>query len=59
MEDFTENVKSWVKIDNKLKELNAEVKEIRDKKNDIQQNIMSYVQKMGMRLLSYFPKTAH
>jgi hypothetical protein len=46
MEDFSKQVKSWVQLDNRAKELNVELKEIRDRKKDVQGDIINYVQTM-------------
>lgn len=36
------NIKDWVHLDNKCKKLNDEIKEIKDKKNDITNLILNY-----------------
>jgi uncharacterized coiled-coil DUF342 family protein len=42
---FEENIKQWVLLDNQLKVLNERAKEIRDKRNSINENIQTIVQK--------------
>ena len=46
MEEFTKSVKEWVQLDTKLKELNDEVKRLRDMRNEKQKDVISYVQTM-------------
>ena len=45
---FEEKIKEWVLIDNELKILNEKIKSIRDKKNNISTNILSYVEKNNL-----------
>ena len=42
MADFETQMKQWIQIDNKIKELNESIKQFREKKNTIEQNIISY-----------------
>ena len=42
MADFSEQIKSWVQLDNKVKTLHEELKNIRGKRNDIGTNIYKY-----------------
>jgi len=39
---FENQIKQWVQLDNQLKEMNDKVKEMREKRNTLEQNIMSY-----------------
>ena len=36
-----ENIKKWVVLDNQQKKLNEQVKDLRDKKNDLKKNIIT------------------
>jgi seryl-tRNA synthetase len=39
---FENNVKQWVQLDNQIKELNERTKELREKRNLLEQNITTY-----------------
>jgi septal ring factor EnvC (AmiA/AmiB activator) len=39
---FESKIQQWVSLDNQLKNLNHQVKELRDKRNTIEENITSY-----------------
>ena len=41
---FKKNIKEWVSLDNELRLLNEHVKEIRDKRNSINEDIIRYVE---------------
>jgi len=41
---FEESIKSWVQIDNQVKMLQEKVKELRDKKNDMEFQIYNYAE---------------
>ena len=41
---FKKNVKEWISLDNELRLLNEQVKELRDKRNDIHNDIIRYVE---------------
>ena len=41
---FEESIKSWVQIDNQVKMLQEKVKELRDKKSDIEFQIYNYAE---------------
>lgn len=43
MSDFQESIKAWVTIDNELKIINNKAKELREAKNELQGEIMDYV----------------
>ncbi len=40
---FEEQIKQWVYLDNQIKELNDKVKEIRSKRNTLEEKIMTHV----------------
>jgi len=42
--DFTNLVKNWVRLDNELKQLNERLKNLREQKNTINNNVISYVE---------------
>ena len=42
MSDFSEQIKTWVHLDNKVKTLHDELRDIRGKRNDIGTNIYKY-----------------
>jgi hypothetical protein len=42
MEHFQNNIKEWVHLDTQIKTLNDRVKEIRNKKNNLQENIFNF-----------------
>jgi hypothetical protein len=39
---FENQIQQWVQLDNQLKQLNEKTKELRDKRNILEQNITSY-----------------
>ena len=39
---FEGQIQQWVQIDNQLKQLNEKTKELRDKRNSLEQNITTY-----------------
>ena len=39
---FENNIKQWVQLDNQIKELNERTKELREKRNLLEQNITTY-----------------
>lgn len=41
---FEQKIQAWVSIDNQLKLLNEKVQELRDKRNDLSENITKYAQ---------------
>tara|TARA_B100001059_G_C17834417_1_gene586927 strand:- start:4737 stop:5081 length:345 start_codon:yes stop_codon:yes gene_type:complete len=41
---FKKNIKEWVSLDNELRLLNEHVKELRDKRNSINEDIIRYVE---------------
>ncbi len=45
---FENNIQKWVAIDNQLKIINEKAKELRDQKNELCDNITSYVEDNGL-----------
>jgi seryl-tRNA synthetase len=43
MEGFQQNIKQWVSLDTQLKSLNEKTKEIRNKRNELTDNIIEFV----------------
>ena len=39
---FESQIQQWVSLDNQLKQLNERVKDLRDKRNNLEENITSY-----------------
>jgi len=44
MSDFQESIKAWVAVDNELKIINNRARELREARNDIQGEILEYVE---------------
>jgi seryl-tRNA synthetase len=42
--EFQENIKNWVSLDNKIKKMQKEVKEIRNMKNELTDHIFTYAE---------------
>lgn len=42
MSNFTDQIKEWVQIDNKVKTLNEELKQLRGTRNELTSNIFEY-----------------
>tara|TARA_B100000575_G_scaffold81464_2_gene64100 strand:- start:9982 stop:10329 length:348 start_codon:yes stop_codon:yes gene_type:complete len=42
--EFQQNIKSWVEIDNQIKKMTDTVKELRERRNNIQDHITSYAE---------------
>ena len=40
---FEENIKQWILVDNEMKEYYEKIKSLREKKNNIQENIIVHV----------------
>ena len=45
---FENKVQQWVQLDNQLKKLNEEVKQLRDQRNSLETNLTSYVKTNNM-----------
>ena len=41
---FESRIQQWVSVDNQLKKINEQTKELRDKRNELEQNITAYAQ---------------
>ena len=39
---FESQIQQWVQLDNQIKQLNEKIREIRDKRNTLEQNIINY-----------------
>jgi len=39
---FENQIQQWISLDNQLKQLNEKVKDLRDKRNNLEENITSY-----------------
>jgi predicted transcriptional regulator len=46
--NLDKTIQNWVELDNDLKKLNEKVKEIRTRKNDLEDKIMTYVEDNDM-----------
>ena len=42
--EFTNMIKEWVTIDNELRELSLKTKSLREKKNNINNNVINYIE---------------
>jgi hypothetical protein len=40
---FEENIQSWVIVDNKIKNINDEIRELRNKRNSLETNILQHI----------------
>ena len=49
MSEFQENIQNWVAIDNKIKKLNQEAKELRSQKNNLTFEIFNYAEKNNLQ----------
>ena len=45
---FENQIQQWVLVDNELKQINEKTKELRDKRNYLEQNITTYVSKNNL-----------
>lgn len=45
---FEQNIQQWVSIDNQMKLLNDKMKELREKKNNISEQIHTYIEKSNL-----------
>lgn len=44
MDEFKEDIKKWVQIDNLIKDKNEEIKQLKNERNNIQEEILTYVE---------------
>lgn len=47
-ENFQNNIKSWVQVDNQIKRLSTHIGELRDQRKNIQDHITSYVEEHNL-----------
>ncbi len=47
-EQFQNNIKSWVQMDNQIKKMNAEISDLRARRNNIQDHITSYAEQNNL-----------
>ena len=47
-EQFQNNIKSWVQMDNQIKKMNAEISDLRSRRNNIQDHITSYAEENNL-----------
>ena len=48
MENFKENIKEWVKLDNQIKNLNKQISQIRENKSQYLEQILRYYNQQNM-----------
>lgn len=48
MASLEQNIQKWVTLDNRLKELSEQVKELRDERNGLEENIINYANKNNL-----------
>lgn len=46
--NFEENIRTWVTIDNEIKSKNESIKKLREKKNNLNKEINSYIEKNSL-----------
>ena len=44
MSDFQKSIQNWVSLDNKIKQYQAEVKQLRETRNSLSDNIFGYAE---------------
>mgnify|MGYP006420303201 CR=1 FL=1 len=49
--EFKDLVVTWVEIDDKIRKLNAQLKEFKDEKKDYEQSVLSYLEKIGENVI--------
>lgn len=49
--EFKDLVVTWVEIDDKIRKLNAQLKEFKDEKKDYEQAVLSYLEKIGENVI--------
>ena len=49
--EFKDLVVTWVEIDDKIRKLNAQLKELKDEKKDYEQAVLSYLEKIGENVI--------
>ena len=48
MSNFEEQIQSWVSLDNQLKAYNEKIRELRQQRNSLSDNITSYIETNGL-----------
>ena len=48
MEDFQNNIKHWVSIDNNIKTLSENIKDLKTERSQVSNNILNYVEKENL-----------
>ena len=48
MEEFQNNIKQWVTIDNNIKTLSDNIKELKSERSEISDNILNFVEKENL-----------
>ena len=48
MEDFQNNIKQWVTIDNNIKTLSDNIKDLKSERSEISDNILNFVEKENL-----------
>ena len=48
MSDFQKNIQNWVSIDNKIKQFQQEIKQLRVNKNNLSDNIFGYAEQHNL-----------
>lgn len=48
MSNFEQDVQEWVELDNKLKAYNEQIRQLRQKRNSLSDNITSYIETNGL-----------
>ena len=46
--EFQQNIQSWVQIDNQIKKASANLSQLRERRNNLQDNITSYVEENNL-----------
>lgn len=46
--NFEQNIKQWVSIDNQMKQLTDELKELRDRKNNLNDSIFTHIESSNL-----------
>jgi len=46
---FEESIQSWVLIDNKIKNINEETRELRNKRNALEENIVAHIKQNNLQ----------
>ena len=52
--DFQNNIKNWVSLDNKIKNLQKETKQLREERGQLVNKILTYVETNNDKDVNYF-----